>query len=96
MGLYREGGKDSEMLAGYLFAIAYRIFGLAGRLKPEKDLALTGGLAKNSGVVKRLERELGMTSLSSQWDPQLAGAIGAAVVASEEAQKLNTAKAGAK
>lgn len=87
MGLFREGQKESEVLAGYLFAMAYRLFTLAGRMKMEKELALTGGVAKNQGVVKRLERELGVTALTSQYDTQLAGAIGAALMAKEQLEK---------
>jgi bzd-type benzoyl-CoA reductase Q subunit len=81
IGLFREGYQESEVLAAYLFAIVWRIHGLVGRVKPEKELAFTGGLAKNTGIVKRLEREMGMTALTSKYDPQLAGAIGAALIA---------------
>jgi predicted CoA-substrate-specific enzyme activase len=81
IGLFREGYKESEVLAAYLFAIAYRIHGMAGRVNPEKELAFTGGLAKNTGITKRLEREMKMTALTSEYDPQLAGAIGAALIA---------------
>jgi len=81
IGLCREGYKENEVLAAYLFAIACRIHTLVGRLNPEKELAFTGGLAKNAGVVKRLEKLLGMTALTSPYDPMLAGAIGAALLA---------------
>ncbi len=81
MGLFREGYKESEVLAAYLFAIAWRIHGTIGRVQPEKEIAFTGGLAKNSGIVKRLEREMKMTALKSDYDPMLAGAIGAAIIA---------------
>jgi bzd-type benzoyl-CoA reductase Q subunit len=83
MGLLREGYQENEVLAAYLFAIANRLYTMVGRLNPEKDLALTGGLAKNSGIVKRLEKLLGMTALTSNYDPQLAGAIGAALIAQD-------------
>ena len=81
LGLFREGYKENQVLAAYLFAIACRLHTLIGRINPEKELALTGGLAKNAGVVKRLEKLLGMHALSSSYDPQLAGAIGAALIA---------------
>ena len=84
IGLFREGYKENEVLAAYLFAIANRLYTMVGRLNPEKELALTGGLAKNSGIVKRLEKLLGMTALTSKYDPQLAGAIGAALIASPD------------
>jgi predicted CoA-substrate-specific enzyme activase len=96
LGLFREGVKENEVLAAYLFAVAYRIFILAGRVKVEKDIALTGGLAKNTGIAKRLERELGVITLTSKYDTQLAGAIGAALLAKERLEEPSKAIAGVK
>lgn len=81
IGLFREGYKENEVLAAYLFAVAWRIQGMVGRVQPEKEIAFTGGLAKNPGITRRLEREMKMTALTSDFDPMLAGAIGAAVIA---------------
>ena len=46
---------------------------------------ITGGFAKNIGFVHRLENLLGMKRVSLQGDPQIAGAIGAALFAGEMA-----------
>ncbi|MDR1571882.1 MAG: acyl-CoA dehydratase activase [Clostridiales Family XIII bacterium] len=94
IGLLRTGFKEApysgnEVLAAYLFAVAWRILGSIGKLydldagdvKVHGSLAFTGGLAKNAGITRRLERALGTTALSSVHDPQLAGAIGAALLA---------------
>jgi bzd-type benzoyl-CoA reductase Q subunit len=81
MGLLRTGSKENDVLAAYLFAVTWRLYALIGRVKPENGIAFTGGLAKNAGIVKRLEREMGITALTSQYDPQLACAIGAALLA---------------
>jgi benzoyl-CoA reductase subunit A len=94
IGLFRQGYKEdvyteSDVLASFLFAIAWRTLGTIGKLQPLDigdikvygNLAFTGGLAKNVGVTKRIERELGVSALSSEIDPQLAGAIGAALLA---------------
>jgi bzd-type benzoyl-CoA reductase Q subunit len=94
VGLLRTGVSENEMLASYLFAVAWRLYGLLGRINPEKEYAFTGGLAKNPGIVKRLERDLGITALTSQYDPQLAGAIGAAVLAAEPKEKSRKAAVG--
>ena len=83
IGLFREGYTEAQVLAAYLFAIAWRIHGAIGRVQPENEIAFTGGLAKNPGIVKRLEREMKMTALKSDYDPMLAGAIGAAIIARE-------------
>ncbi len=80
-GLLREGYSESQVLAAYLFAIACRIYPMVGRLTPEKELAFTGGLAKNPGIVKRLEKLMGIKAITSEYDPMLAGAIGAALMA---------------
>jgi benzoyl-CoA reductase subunit A len=92
--LFRQGYKEdtyqeNDVLAAYLFAVAWRILGTVGKLAPlevgdmtvEKELGFTGGLAKNRGVTRRIERELNVTALTGAYDPQLAGAIGAALSA---------------
>jgi bzd-type benzoyl-CoA reductase Q subunit len=83
MGLFREGYTESQVLAAYLFTIAWRLHGTIGRVQPEKEIAFTGGLAKNPGIVKRIEKAMGWTALTSEYDPMLAGAIGAAILARE-------------
>jgi len=83
IGLFREGYTEAQVLAAYLFAIAWRLHGTIGRVQPEKEIAFTGGLAKNPGIVKRIEREMKMNGLKSDYDPMLAGAIGAAIIARE-------------
>ena len=52
-----------------------------------EDFAITGGIAKNSGVVTRLERELKLTALKSKYDTQIAGALGAALFAKALVEK---------
>ena len=79
----------NEIYASHLFAVAWRILGVIGKLQSldvgdiqiYPALAFTGGLAKNVGVTSRIERELKVTALTSKYDPQLAGAIGAALLA---------------
>jgi len=79
--------SEAEIYASYMFAIAWRIIGVIGRLSPldvgniqiDGALAFTGGLAKNPGITRRIERELGITALTGKYDPMLAGAIGAAL-----------------
>jgi predicted CoA-substrate-specific enzyme activase len=91
IGLIRSGTRENDMLATYLYAVAWRMFPLIGRMDPKQGLAFTGGVAKNVGVVKRLETALEMTALTSKYDPQLAGAIGAALFAKMLAEKSNKA-----
>jgi benzoyl-CoA reductase subunit A len=79
----------NQVYASHLFAIATRALGTIGKLQPldvgdlsvYKELGFTGGLAKNPGVTKRIERDLNVKALASEYDPILAGAIGAALLA---------------
>jgi activator of 2-hydroxyglutaryl-CoA dehydratase len=67
--------------------MAHRVVSLLERIGVEKDFAITGGIAKNSGVVTRLERELNLISLKSKYDTQIAGALGAALFAKTLVEK---------
>jgi activator of 2-hydroxyglutaryl-CoA dehydratase len=53
----------------------------------ENDIAVTGGVAKNAGLVRCLEHYLGVVTVCFQVDPQLMGAIGAAVLAADRCRK---------
>jgi len=80
-GLLRAGWPKTKVLAAYCSAMAHRIFTLLERIGVEKDFAITGGIAKNTGVVKRLENELKLTVSKPKVDPQIAGGVGAALFA---------------
>lgn len=83
IGLLRRGRTKPEVLAAYCAAMAHRVVALIKRVGIHKEFAITGGIAKNEGVVKRIERELGVVAVKIGADPQLAGAIGAALFARE-------------
>ncbi len=61
--------------------MAHRVYTLLERVGVEKEFAITGGIAKNIGVVKRLEEELGIKAIPAKIDTQIAGGIGAALFA---------------
>ncbi|MCL6612853.1 MAG: benzoyl-CoA reductase, bzd-type, subunit Q [Peptococcaceae bacterium] len=86
-GLIRAGWSREKVLAAYCSAVARRVAALLERNGVEKDFAITGGIAKNAGVVSRLEKELGLQALKPRHDTQIAGAVGAAVFAGELAGK---------
>ena len=89
LSLIRGGWSVERALAAYCLATARRIVSLVKKVGFEKDLAVTGGISKNEGVVRRLERELGVESLKPKkgLDPQTAGALGAALVAMDLAKR---------
>jgi benzoyl-CoA reductase subunit A len=76
-GLLRKGLSANEVLAAYCAAMAERIFSLLERVGIEPEFAITGGMAKNKGVVGRLKKKIGLEPLKTKWDTQLAGGIGA-------------------
>lgn len=83
---YLNSGYSVEDIgAGINSAMAKRVAILANTVKVEKEICMTGGVAKNSGVVSTLEKILGFRIRKiRRADPQLAGAIGAAVFAQEK------------
>jgi predicted CoA-substrate-specific enzyme activase len=80
------GTALADIIAGLHEAIASRIFGMARRLKIEPEVALTGGGAKNIGLVKALEAKLGYAVLVPP-EPLLTGAIGAALLGKDMVKK---------
>lgn len=81
LGLLRQGWSKENVLAAYCSAMAHRVFTLLDKVGVEKDFVITGGISKNVGVVKRLIDQLKINALPKppQYDPQLAGAMGAAL-----------------
>ena len=85
--LMRSGWPKDKVLAAYCRAMAIRIARLLERNGMEADFAITGGIAKNIGVVRRLEEILGMKALPPRYDSQIAGALGAAILAKDQLSK---------
>lgn len=81
-----EGVPLEDLIAGLHEAIAGRIYGLVSRLKIEEDVVVTGGGAKNIGLVKALEAKLGFSVLIPP-EPLLTGAIGAALLGKDIAEQ---------
>lgn len=86
-GLLRSGWPLEKVLAAYCSAMAHRVVSLLDRIGMEEDFAITGGIAKNVGVVSRLENILGIKALKPRHDTQIAGAIGAALFAQSLVEK---------
>ncbi|MBU0514237.1 MAG: benzoyl-CoA reductase, bzd-type, subunit Q [Proteobacteria bacterium] len=86
-GLLREGWPKEKVLAAYCSAMAHRVVTLLERIGVEPEFGITGGIAKNIGVVSRLEKELGIKALIPKYDTQIAGALGAALFGRALVQK---------
>jgi len=84
--LLRSGWSVEKVLAAYCRAMADRVMLLLRRAEMKEDFAITGGIAKNEGVVSRLEKLLGVKALKPKYDTQIAGALGAALYAARFAE----------
>jgi predicted CoA-substrate-specific enzyme activase len=79
----RRGTPKANILGGLHAATADRAFGLLKRVGLEPDFVISGGIAKNIGVVRRVEERVGLPAFISE-DPQIIGALGAAIFAREK------------
>ena len=79
LGLLKAGYTKNKVIAAYCQAMAERVVSLLERIGVEEGFFITGGIAKNPGVVKRIERILGIKAMETKVDSQIAGALGAAL-----------------
>jgi predicted CoA-substrate-specific enzyme activase len=82
-----EDRDSADIAAGINDITARRILYLARNLGIRNDIGVTGGIAKNVGVIICLERALETEFVKFSEDPQLIGAIGAAIFAADKAGK---------
>jgi predicted CoA-substrate-specific enzyme activase len=73
------GESVPNLVAGIHEAIATRIYALVSKLKIRREVAVTGGGAKNIGLVKALEQKFGCPVLIPR-EPLITGALGAALI----------------
>ena len=94
LALLKAGYTKNKVIAAYCQAMAERVVSLLERIGVEEGFFITGGIAKNPGVVKRIEKLLGIQALNTKIDSQIAGALGAALFGYTLMQKQGaTAKA---
>lgn len=86
INLINEEVPLPSIIKGLHNSIASKISALARRVGLEKDIVITGGVAKNRGVVETLENIVGykFVTFPDNIDPQIIGALGAAVVGFEK------------
>ena len=84
VSLIGQGIDKNMIIKGLIYSIADRITSMVERVGLEEPVCMTGGVAKNLGVVKALEEKLN-TKIYIPDEPQITGALGAAYLA----QKMN-------
>jgi predicted CoA-substrate-specific enzyme activase len=74
----------ANIVAGIHESMVDRLFALAQRVGMQPELVMTGGVSRNGGVVRAMEARLGRPVLVPE-DPQIVGALGAALAAQQDA-----------
>ena len=82
VALVAKGVPKEDIIRGLHQAVAERIYGMIVRLRAEPPFVMTGGVAKNSGVVAAIEERLQAQILLPE-EPQIVGALGAAIIAAK-------------
>ncbi|KOR25771.1 2-hydroxyisocaproyl-CoA dehydratase activator HadI [Clostridium sp. FAM 1755] len=75
--------KKEDIVAGIHTSVVRRVSTLAMRVGIEDEVVMVGGVARNKGIVKAMEREIGHNIKVPEL-AQLTGALGAAIYAFEE------------
>ena len=98
ISLLAAGENKEDIIAGLHSAIAKKVSGMAKRVGVRPVVMMSGGVAKNCGVIEALKAELDTDiTTPAAIDPQLVGALGAALMAEEIAKAnggLKTERAG--
>lgn len=84
-----NGSDKCDIIDGIHRSVAVRVAGLARRVGVQPDVVMTGGVARNSGVLHALEKELNTEILTSPL-AQYNGALGAALFAFDRAVRLRS------
>jgi benzoyl-CoA reductase subunit A len=92
LGMMKAGYTKNKVVAAYCQAMAERVVSLLERIGVEEGFFITGGIAKNPGVVKRIEKLLGINAMQTAIDAQIAGALGAALFGQTLVQKQGPSK----
>ena len=80
VSLIADNQPKEVIIRGLHDSIADRVLGMVNRVGIEEEVTLTGGVAKNEGVVRALEERL-RVKLFIPPEPQIIGALGAALLA---------------
>lgn len=80
VSLIASGKRVEDIIHGLNRSIAAKVLSLAGRKVLEREWMMTGGVARNIGVVNAVEEKLGGKVIVPN-EPEICGAIGAALIA---------------
>lgn len=81
ISLIHQKLPKEDIISGLHTAIARKVLSLVQRIPIEEEITLTGGVMKNTGVCEKLRQELSSKRVNLPDEPQIAGAVGAAIMA---------------
>jgi predicted CoA-substrate-specific enzyme activase len=84
-----EGYRREEIIRGLHEAISRRIFRMTKRLRVQEEITFSGGVAKNRGIAETLKALFG-TKINIPDEPQIVGALGAALYARDMVQEQSS------
>jgi predicted CoA-substrate-specific enzyme activase len=83
IGLLARGTSKSGIIAGLHQSVGRRVAAMVRRIGISGEVAFTGGVARNSGVRRALQEELGCRLIIPE-ECQFTGALGAALLGAEQ------------
>jgi predicted CoA-substrate-specific enzyme activase len=89
VAMMKQGKSKADILAGLHKSISGRVVSLVKRVGVADKFVITGGISKNVGMVARIEEKIGL-KVHTPEEPQIAGAVGAALFALDRAKKKGT------
>lgn len=87
VSLIAKNKNKADIIHGLNRSVSGKIISMLDRVGRKSSYMLSGGVAKNTGVVKSIEEILG-ESIYIYEKPEIVGALGAALVALENAKKV--------
>jgi predicted CoA-substrate-specific enzyme activase len=82
ISLLHQRKRPEDILKGALKGFAARIYPMLLNVGYPSDVALVGGVARNTGVIKAIEEQIGHSVLVTD-NPDIVGALGAALIGKE-------------
>lgn len=86
ISLRADGRNREDLFAGIHKALSHRVAIMGKSMGFKEDVVFTGGVAKNTGIKKALENEIGLKILIPE-EPQIMGALGAAILAEDNQRR---------
>lgn len=83
ISLVAQSTPRENILRGIHTAICMRVLAMMDRMNPEPELTITGGVAKNVGILDIIRRRTNLP-MNVPDEPQIVGALGAALLAREQ------------